>query len=103
MPEKTIAEGTSIAQPVRLDEIVGALVRSGGGAVRVTEAEMKSAVVELADLGLYTEPTCAQAAAADKSLLASGEVQPEETTVIILTSTGVKATPSIAKLLGMEV
>ena len=102
-PTKTIAEGTSIHHPVRLDEIVGAIVRSDGGAVRVTEAEIMSAVVELADLGLYTEPTCAGAAAAYKSLVAAGDIQPEETTVIVLTSTGVKATPGIAKLLGMDV
>jgi threonine synthase len=103
VPTKTMAEGTSIARPVRLAECVEAVVRSGGGAVRVTEAQISDATFALAKLGLYTEPTCAQAAAAYETLLASGKVRADETTVIILTSTGVKATPSIAGLLGLPV
>ncbi|KAL3892732.1 MAG: hypothetical protein SGPRY_014841, partial [Prymnesium sp.] len=59
-PQKTMAEGTSIMQPVRLDECVQAVCASHGGAVRVTEAEMLEASLELARTGLYTEPTCAQ-------------------------------------------
>ena len=101
VPTKTVAEGTSIARPVRLPECVDAVVRSKGGAVRVTEAQIQDATFALARIGLYTEPTCAQAAAAYETLLASGKVRADETTVIVLTSTGVKATPSIAGLLGV--
>ena len=101
VPTKTMAEGTSIARPVRLPECVDAVVRSKGGAVRVTEAQIQDATFALAKIGLYTEPTCAQAAAAYETLLASGKVRADETTVIVLTSTGVKATPSIAGLLGV--
>ena len=103
VPAKTMAEGTSIARPVRLPECVDAVLRSKGGAVRVTEAQIRDATLALARMGLYTEPTCAQAAAAYETLLASGKVSADETTVIILTSTGVKATPSIAGLLGIDV
>ena len=99
-PEKTIAEGTSIAQPVRLQECVEAIVRSGGGAVRVSEAQIADATLELAKLGLYTEPTCAQAAAAYHELLATGQIRGEETTVIVLTGTGIKSTAGIATLIG---
>jgi len=98
-PDKTMAEGTSIARPVRLAECIDAVVRSKGGAVRVSEKDIGATTLELASIGLYTEPTCAQAAAAYRELLASGTIRPDETTVIILTSTGAKATPSIAAML----
>jgi threonine synthase len=94
-----MAEGTSISRPVRLQECIDAVVRSKGGAIRVTEAEMAQATFDLAQCGLYTEPTCAQAAAAYRTLIARGVIKADETTVIVLTSTGVKATPGIAALL----
>ena len=84
---------------MRLRECVEAVVRSNGGAVRVAEKEIRDATLELASLGLYTEPTCAQAAAAYKALLKSGQITKEETTVIVLTSTGAKATPGISAML----
>ena len=101
-PAKTVAEGTSIARPVRLAECVDAVLRSGGGAVRVPEAALCGATLELAALGLYTEPTCAQAAAAYRTLVASGKIGAGETSVIVLTSTGVKATSAVASLLGVK-
>lgn len=103
VPIKTMAEGTSIARPVRLEECVDAVIRSRGGAVRVPEERIADATFALAKLGLYTEPTCAQAAAAYQALLEGGRVRSDEVTVIILTSTGVKATPSVAGLLGLQV
>lgn len=102
VPTKTMAEGTSIARPVRLDECVAAVVASAGGAVRLSEDAIAEATLELARLGLYTEPTCAQAAAAYHELLASGQIRADETTVVVLTSTGVKATPQVAELLGIK-
>ena len=45
--------------------------------------------------------SCAQAAAAYHELLASGAITAEETTVVVLTGTGLKATPRIAELLGV--
>ena len=47
--------------------------------------------------------TSAQAAAALEKLLDAGKVQAEETTVLVLSGTGIKATPSIAKMLGVDV
>jgi len=87
---------------VRLRETCDALRRSGGGAVRVAEGAIKAATLELARSGLYVEPTCAQAAAAYHELLASGDIQPAEVTVVVLTGTGVKATPRVAEILGVE-
>jgi threonine synthase len=97
----TIAEGTAIAQPLRLPECVAALRDSGGGAVLLSEAEIAAASLELARRGIYVEPTCAQAAAAFDRLLAAGRIAASEATVIVLTGTGLKATPRYAELLGV--
>jgi threonine synthase len=97
----TIAEGTSIAKPIRTREVLSALRRSGGGAVAVSEDEIVAALMELAGTGLYAEPTCATAAAALTRLLAQGVVKPEETTVVLLTGTGLKATQKVGELLGV--
>ena len=97
----TMAEGTAIASPIRLPEVVAALRESGGGGVLIEEAEIAEAVLGLARSGLYVEPTCAQAAAAYSKLLSSGKIGPEETTVLVLTGTGLKATPRMAELLGV--
>ena len=100
-PRPTIAEGTAIAAPIRLRECLGVLQQSEGGAVMLSEDEIASATLELARTGLYVEPTCAQAAAAFERLLRAGTVAPGETTVVVLTGTGLKATPRIAALLGV--
>ncbi|MCP5152717.1 MAG: pyridoxal-phosphate dependent enzyme [Ectothiorhodospiraceae bacterium] len=98
----TIAEGTAIAQPVRLREVLGALRECEGGAVLLEEDEIAAATLALARTGVYVEPTCAQAAAALGHLVADGVIRPTETTVLVMTGTGLKATPRIAELLGVE-
>jgi threonine synthase len=97
----TIAEGTAIAKPLRLREVIGALRESEGGAVMVSEQEIADALLALARVGLYVEPTCASAAAAHAKLLASGAIGREDLTVLVLTGTGLKATPRIGELLGV--
>jgi threonine synthase len=47
------------------------------------------------------EPTCAQVASALAKLLQTGTITPEQTTVLVMTGTGIKATPTIAGLLGI--
>ena len=95
----TIADGASIAKPVRAREVLAALRRSGGATVAVSEAEIKGALFELGRIGLYVEPTSALAAAAFTELLQSGVVQPSETTVLVLTGAGLKTTQRIGELL----
>ncbi len=102
-PQPTIAEGTAIAQPIRLPEVNRVLAESRGGAVMVSEQEIAQATLDLARTGIYVEPTCAQAAAAFARLLEAGTITPDQTTVIVLTGTGLKATPRIAELLGLAV
>jgi threonine synthase len=97
----TIAEGTAIAAPIRPREVLGALTETGGGAVMASETEIAAATLALAGIGLYVEPTCAQVSVALEKLLASGAITPEQTTVLVLTGSGLKATPRIADLLGV--
>ena len=96
----TIAEGASIARPVRAREVLGALRRSGGGTVAVSEAEIEAALFDLSRIGLYAEPTSALAAAGLTKLIERGVVQPGETTVVVLTGSGLKATRRVGELLG---
>jgi threonine synthase len=98
----TIAEGTAIARPIRLPEILGALRQTEGGAVMLSEQEIGQAMLDLAAMGIYVEPTCAQVAAAFGKLLASGAVAAGQRTVLVLTGSGLKATPRIAELLGID-
>lgn len=95
----TLAEGTSIAQPVRLREVLRALRRSGGGTVALGEDIIEQALWQSASLGLYAEPTSAGVVAAFRHLRAGGTVSPKETTVLVLTGSGLKATARIADLL----
>lgn len=97
----TIAEGTAIAQPIRLREVLGTLRSTGGGAVMVSEPEITDATFDLARMGIYVEPTSAQAAAALRRLLAAGTITPDQTTVLVLTGSGLKATPRIAEMMGI--
>jgi len=92
----TIAEGASIARPVRLPETVDALRRSEGDAVAVTEDQIRAAVRRLASRGLYAEPTSGVAAAALDIFLTRGTIGPDETTVVVLTGAGLKAAERMA-------
>lgn len=100
-PRPTIAEGTAIAAPIRMPEILAALADTGGGAVALDEAEIEAAMLDLARIGVYVEPTAAQPAAAHARLLESGRIDRKETTVLVLTGSGLKATPRIAGMLGI--
>ena len=96
---KTIAEGTAIRRPLRLRELLRALRETGGGAVAVPEAEIVAALRRLAADGLFVEPTCATAAAALDRLAASGAIAAQETVVVVLSGSGLKAAATVAELL----
>jgi threonine synthase len=97
---KTIAEGTAIKHPMRLRQIIGALRESGGGTVALTEEEIVAALRRLARQGLFAEPTSASGAAALDRLAATGAIKASESTVVILTGTGLKAASTVADLVG---
>jgi threonine synthase len=67
--------------------------------VAVEEDEIVPALGRLARQGLYVEPTSATAAAGLSRLLASGLIRPHESTVLVLTGSGLKASAIIGDLL----
>jgi threonine synthase len=95
----TIAEGIATARPTRVAEVLRAVRDSGGSIVAVEEAEIVEALRGLARRGLYVEPTSAVAAAGLTRLLAAGTIRQDETTVLVLTGSGLKASATIGELL----
>ena len=96
----TIAEGTAIASPIRSAEVVDAVRRSHGDIITLSEEEIGDATRRLAATGLYAEPTSAQAAAAYDRYIRSGALDPNQTTVVVLTGSGLKASAQMSGIFG---
>lgn len=96
---KTIAEGTAIAHPLRLREMIHALKETGGETVAVSEDEIVTALKRLARLGLFVEPTSAGAAAALAKLIERKVITVREHTVVLISGTGIKTASAIGELL----
>jgi threonine synthase len=99
----TVADGIATPKPIRIAEVLHALRRSKGSVVTVAEEEITPALKALGRLGLFVEPTAATAAAALTRLLADGTIGLGQTTVVVLTGSGLKAVDRIAELLGIGV
>jgi threonine synthase len=97
----TVAEGIASAKPTRVAEVLRAVRGSGGAVVAVEEEEIVAALRALARRGLYVEPTAAAAAAGLTRLLSSGAIRPEDSTILVLTGSGLKASEHIGRLLGV--
>jgi len=97
--QPTLAEGTSIARPVRDREVLAAVRESGGTIVAVAEEAIAPAVRTLAAHGLYAEPTSAIVVAALPELVARGEIAEGDTVVAALTGSGLKAATAMAGIL----
>ena len=98
----TIAEGIASSKPTRVKEVLEGVRESGGAIVAVSESEIVEALRALAGRGLYVEPTSAAGAAGLTQLLASGAIKRDETTVLVLTGSGLKASERIGELLGLH-
>jgi threonine synthase len=68
----------------------------------VTEEEIVSALRGFTKRGFFVEPTTAAAGAGLSKLIASGAVAPQQTTVVILTGSGLKAVDQIGKALNLS-
>ncbi len=97
----TIADGIATPRPVRPGAVLRALRRSRGGVCAVGEDEILPALSALGRLGLFVEPTAATAAAALTRLLRDGAITPQQTTVAVLTGSGLKAADCTGQLLGI--
>jgi threonine synthase len=95
----TIAEGIASSKPTRMREVLAPVRASGGEIVAVTEDEIVRALAGLASKGYYVEPTSAAAAAGLSQLIGRGVIKRDETTVLVLTGSGLKASEKIGELL----
>jgi threonine synthase len=98
----TVAEGIASSQPTRLREVLRAVRGTGGAIAAVSEEEIVAALAALARMGFYVEPTCAAAAAGLTQWLASGAIRGGETTVLVLTGSGLKSSERIGQLLRLS-
>ena len=67
------------------------LRESGGGTAVASEEEILAARDDLAHEGLFVEPTAALTLAAARHLLASGQLKADQTNVVMLGGSGLKA------------
>ena len=95
----TLAEGTAIAQPVRDREVLQAVYQSQGAMTAVPEESLIPAARRLARTGIYAEPTSAQVLVAVEQFTQQGQIGDKDVVVAILTGSGLKAAPSMEKLL----
>jgi len=101
-PQPTLAEGIASQRPTRGRAILKAVRDTHGRIVAVSEDEIIAALRALAGMGFYVEPTCASVGAALDRLIADRYISPGETTVAVLTGTGLKASEAIGKALGLS-
>jgi threonine synthase len=99
--QPTVADGIATPKPVRVAEVLTALRRSRGGVVAVAEEEIAPALAALGRRGFFVEPTAATAGAALTRLLSDGTITADQTTVAVLTGSGLKAADRIGELLGI--
>jgi len=96
---KCIAEGIVSTHIIKGTELLEVIRSSGGGVLTIDDDKTVLALLKLAKMGLYVEPTSAVAAAAIDDLYSSACLLPGECVVILLSSTGLKTTPYIQEIL----
>jgi threonine synthase len=88
---QTRASGLRVPKAIGDFIMLDALRTSGGGAVAIPDADMISATREVgAAEGIFPAPEGAACYAAMKTLVAAGQIRPDESVVIFNTGTGLK-------------
>ncbi len=98
--KKTIAEGISLYRPSKVDEEVAMLRECGGDMFAVSEREIVDALRQAVGKGFFIEPTSATAFAGLKRMIEGGTIKEGETTVVIVSGSGLKVLDAFPKLLG---
>ena len=99
IPEDTMAEGISIAAPVRWKQMREAVRESGGCFVAAQDETIPPLLREFGAKGVLMEPTSAVAFAALALLKEQGKVKQSETVVVPATGHGLKAADKLEKIL----
>ncbi|MDD4599904.1 Threonine synthase [bioreactor metagenome] len=96
-----LAEGISIAKPIKKVEAIAAVRQTGGTVEEVSEGEIIEALREASRAGFYVEPTTAATVAGALRLQKTGVIRSAEKTVVLLTGNGLKATDKIGQAMGL--
>ncbi|HJV82391.1 threonine synthase [Noviherbaspirillum sp.] len=99
----TLAEGIASSKPTRGREVLASIRASGGAVVQVQEDEIVAALRAYAHKGLFIEPTSAVTGAALSQLLKGGTIDRSQSTVVVLTGSGLKASSTIGQALGLGI
>lgn len=98
----TLAEGVASSKPTRGREVLRDIRASGGAVLQASEEQIVEALRSLALQGLFVEPTSAVAAAGLSQLLEHGTITSDQSTVVILTGSGLKASSRIGESVGIR-
>jgi threonine synthase len=99
-PQATIAEGIAGNAPRRGKQLLRCVRETGGTCILVSEAEIKSALMEMCRQGFFVEPTAAVAVAGAKQYIRD-HASESERIVSTLTGSGLKAAEQIARLVAL--
>ncbi len=90
----TLAEGITAELPIRADQILDTIRNTNGAFTTVNDTDIRTGQKELAERGIYVEPTSAVIIKAYQKFQQEGIINSGGTTVSILTGSGLKATTS---------
>ena len=93
----SMADGIMIADPVRRDALVEAIVGSGGHVVTIGNAELVAAHQRLATNGLWVEPTAAVGLAGYAADFGKEAGAADADSVVVLTGHGLKAGVEVSR------
>ncbi len=98
---ETVADSISVSVPRDGEAAVKAVRASGGFGVTVTDEEILSAILDVArGSGVFGEPAGVTSYAGLKKAAEQGRVDPDWTTVMLVTGSGLKDVASVMKVAG---
>ena len=101
MSGETVADSISVCRPRDGEAAVKAVRTSNGWGVRVSDDDILQAIPELArGAAVFAEPAAAAAYAGLEKAVESGKVDPDWTTVLLVTGNGLKDIASVMKVAG---
>jgi threonine synthase len=103
-PAQTIADGISVSLPRNGAMAVKVIRESGGFGITVSDEEILAAEKELARLtGVFAEPSGAAGYAGLVRLLREGRIRQDESTVLLVTGSGLKSIDAVVASAGSVV
>lgn len=103
-PAETIADSISVGAPRNWAKALRAIRKTGGTAVTVTDAEILSAIPELArSSGVFGEPAGVTGFAGFRKMALAGEIGSNETIAVVVTGNGLKDIESAKRSIGQAV